>query len=410
MSAEAASSLRLGELVLVDGPNFSGRTNFLRTQTGLDSTSRPLVGLGPRDIYVGPEIYNAVSGLAPTVRVELALHGGDTREIVELAEEVGLTSLFARNPVTLSGGEQAALVTIAGLALRPRILALDCALEQIEPARKASLCSFLSTRVRSGTLTLVADNRISDCCRFFDRAIKPPPIPASARRLDIGPVSDTIDIQPLETSSALELSGVSFRYRRGDELVLRNVSAVLNPGRVYHLRGANGAGKTTLAKLMCGVLHPTGGTISVGADRVNSWLRPGRIVAYHFQNPDVQLFCTKVRTEIGIGAADAHCAAAVIKSFGLDGVLEEHPLDLPFVLRKRVALAATIAMCRPWFIVDEPTLGQDDPTSHAIAHMIMTLAAMGTGVIVISHSEWFAELLHADSIYLKDGTLSTETR
>jgi len=208
------------------------------------------------------------------------------------------------------------------------------------------------------------------------------------------------------------MQALSFAYR-GYEDVLRNVSLRLEPGRAYILDGRNGSGKTTLAKLLCGVLRPRVGCILSSGSKVTPWEEPGSLVGYHFQNPDVQLFTSSVEEEVSVGSlaqgaaavAQAQRVEATLHTFGLLGVLKEHPLDLPFALRKRVALAATIAVARPWLILDEPTLGQDRQSSEAIARVIELLVRDGTGVVVISHSEWFQQRLNASVLRLKNGEL-----
>ncbi len=88
-------------------------------------------------------------------------------------------------------------------------------------------------------------------------------------------------------------------------------------------------------------------------------------------------------------------------AFGLTDMAHMHPLDLPFVLRKRVALAATLAMGCPWMILDKPTLGQDDETVLSLANIIERLLANGLGIVIISHSRWFRSLIPAKEIELE---------
>lgn len=47
-----------------------------------------------------------------------------------------------------------------------------------------------------------------------------------------------------------------------NKLAVDGVNLTLRPG-VYGLLGANGAGKTTLMRMLCGILHPTGGEITL---------------------------------------------------------------------------------------------------------------------------------------------------
>jgi energy-coupling factor transport system ATP-binding protein len=173
--------------------------------------------------------------------------------------------------------------------------------------------------------------------------------------------------------------------------------------------GKNGVGKSTLAKLLCGVLRPDTGRIMLGNQLYDAWVKPGQYIAYHFQNPDLQLFSTRLDEEIIAGPrAQGHNEEiirqrqdALSKAFGLSRIMDEHPLSLPFVIRKRIALAATLAMGCPWVILDEPTVGQDDATVQVIAQIIEQMLAKGLGVIMISHSEWFRSLLPHEVIELK---------
>ena len=161
---------------------------------------------------------------------------------------------------------------------------------------------------------------------------------------------------------------LSFRYNNASDWVFHDCSFDLEPGKPYILKGPNGSGKSTLAKLLTGVLRPSEGCITRDGLKVDIWKQPGSLVGYHFQNPDLQLFCSSVAEElrppqwVPKGFFDV-----LVRTFGLTHVLASHPLDLPFVLRKRVGLASTVSMVRPWFIFDEPVLAQDKTSAKAVA-------------------------------------------
>ena len=209
----------------------------------------------------------------------------------------------------------------------------------------------------------------------------------------------------------IHLDRLSFHYPNGPD-VLSAVELELRPGQVHVLTGHNGAGKSTLARLLVGVHRPTSGRILVDGREERPWQYPAALVAYHYQNPDLQLFTTSVRDEIAIGIprqklVDTPYAMIATRLFGLEQYNDQHPLDLPFVIRKRVALAATVAMWRPWLILDEPTLGQDDAALSSIAEIVSRLAALGSGVIVITHSPTFRRLLSAKEHVLENGVIHT---
>jgi len=94
--------------------------------------------------------------------------------------------------------------------------------------------------------------------------------------------------------------------------------------------------------------------------------------------------------------------------FGLKEFINEHPLDLPFTIRKRISIAATLAQDRPWYIFDEPTLGLDDNNVAGLAGIFKELARLGKGILIISHSmAIFRALgdLRWEEVTLSDGRL-----
>lgn len=410
-----------GQLIAIDGGNFSGRTDLLRRLTGLEQGGTKdfenkfnhLIKPEHPAVYIGPEIYYSISGLALTVQEELYLHSrncANDNHINWIIEQLGLYNLYPRNPFTLSGGEQVCLAILSALSLRPSILGIDCALEQLEVDLKNKMLKIMKETC-SQTMMLLADNQLQECGNFD---ITIPLLPQNKNEVPgrdycFGSINPNLDLSSLSMKPCrIDIKGLSFHYPSGPT-VLRDFEVLLEPNTTYTLRGKNGVGKSTFAKLLSGILRPDKGKILVNGIDGKMWKQPGKIVAYHFQNPDVQLFATSVQNELlagprALGIDEKECmhrAALAAAMFGLSDLLNEHPLDLPFVIRKRVALAATIVMGRPWLILDEPTLGQDKPSSEAIAQIIRNLIAIGTGVIVISHSNTFLKNISGKEITLQ---------
>jgi energy-coupling factor transporter ATP-binding protein EcfA2 len=163
---------------------------------------------------------------------------------------------------------------------------------------------------------------------------------------------------------------------------------MLEPGHIYRLNGPNGCGKSTLAKLLTGILPLTNGEIQINDKPFNVYLSPGKLARLHFQSPDSQLFADTVRDELNSLPANAAKNAAHFA--GLDSFLDHHPFDLPFVLRKRLALTLILHTSAPWLIFDEPTLGQDEHAQSTLKSAFQKLAEKGYGVILISHHDDFA--------------------
>jgi energy-coupling factor transport system ATP-binding protein len=197
---------------------------------------------------------------------------------------------------------------------------------------------------------------------------------------------DTDAVVPPRSGQQIEVIDLSFAYRRGRP-IFSGLNLTLDADRSYWLRGPNGSGKSTFSKLLCGLLKPTGGEIRVDGKRVEPWRHPGRWVSYHFQDPNLQLFARSIERQL-LHATDPTTAA---RTFGVPVPIATHPLDLPFVLRKRLAIACAFLAPAPALVLDEPTLAQDDLTAHALRQM-----SDRRGGIVISHSTFYQTLPSID--------------
>lgn len=120
----------------------------------------------------------------------------------------------------------------------------------------------------------------------------------------------------------------------------------------------------------------------------------------HFQSPDSQLFEDTVRSELASLPPEA--ADRATRFAGLTAFLDLHPFDLPFVLRKRLALTLILHASAPWLIFDEPDLGQDEQTRIAIAGALGRLAENGYGVILVTHNDEFGASVSHSSISFAD--------
>jgi ABC-type bacteriocin/lantibiotic exporter with double-glycine peptidase domain len=68
---------------------------------------------------------------------------------------------------------------------------------------------------------------------------------------------------PVRVEGRVELSNVGFRYGNGAKWVLKNVNLRIEPGEHVALVGPSGQGKSTLAQLICGLLEPSEGSVSI---------------------------------------------------------------------------------------------------------------------------------------------------
>ncbi|MGD1865071.1 MAG: energy-coupling factor ABC transporter ATP-binding protein [Phormidesmis sp.] len=184
--------------------------------------------------------------------------------------------------------------------------------------------------------------------------------------------SQTAD-QPMKEKSAaaescnyaISTRNLTFQYPGADP-VLASVSLNIHKGQRVGIIGHNGCGKTTLFMLLCGVLTPTSGEISL----LNKPVEPGQFrpdVGMLFQDPDDQLFSPSVREDIGFGPQNMGCTAEdvanqvdrALKMTGMEPLAERAPHHLSGGEKQMVAIAGILAMQPQVVLYDEPTASLD---------------------------------------------------
>jgi len=215
------------------------------------------------------------------------------------------------------------------------------------------------------------------------------------------------------------IEDLHFTYPAGVE-ALRGVSLTVEPGEQVAIVGQNGAGKTTLVKHFNGLLRPTSGTVCIG-----DWLTDDHSVAqlaarvgYVFQNPDDQLFKGNVHDEVAFGPANLGFPAERVEAMveGAMSLLElsdkadTNPYDLTPTWRKRVAMAAVMAMDTPIVVLDEPTTGQDYRNIGDLAQVVRFLREQHKTVIAISHDIDFVAENFARIVVMGQGQVLLDGR
>ena len=165
----------------------------------------------------------------------------------------------------------------------------------------------------------------------------------------------------------LEVSGVSFAY--AEKPVLRDISFSIRKGEKVAFVGKNGAGKSTMAKLLCGIIRPNEGAISIhGSNYLKLSIKEiGEKIGYVMQNPNHMLVKDIIMDEIKLaltlrGKSNAEIDEVVkqtLKMCGLYGMRNWPVSAVSYGQRKRVTIASILVLRPEIIILDEPTAGQD---------------------------------------------------
>jgi cobalt/nickel transport system ATP-binding protein len=163
----------------------------------------------------------------------------------------------------------------------------------------------------------------------------------------------------------LSVQNLSFSYPDRPD-VLKEFSIGIKPGEKVGLVGPNGSGKTTFFLLVCGVLKPLRGDITLFGNAVRS----GEFcsdVGLVFQNSDDQLFSPSVWEDVAFGPQNMDLPKAEIKkrvraaleTTGCIGLSERPVHHLSQGEKRMVAIAGVLAMHPRLIIYDEPSANLD---------------------------------------------------
>lgn len=197
---------------------------------------------------------------------------------------------------------------------------------------------------------------------------------------------------------------ISYIYGGGtpyEKKALDGVSLTIHEGEFVGIIGHTGSGKSTLIQHFNGLLHPTGGKVSVnGVDLADKSSRAAAVrhkVGMVFQYPEHQLFEETVAKDIAFGPNNLHCppeeterrVREAMKFVGLDydTFAGRSPFRLSGGQMRRVAIAGVIALHPDFLILDEPSAGLDPIGRREIFSQIRRWYKTGRfSVILVSHN------------------------
>ncbi|MCL1805907.1 MAG: ATP-binding cassette domain-containing protein [Clostridiales bacterium] len=213
--------------------------------------------------------------------------------------------------------------------------------------------------------------------------------------------------------------GASFRALAKPEYkeveAVKQVDLSVEQGEILAFIGPNGAGKSTFIKMLCGILHPSGGAVSVlGLSPVNERrklaLRIGTVFGQKSQLwlhlPPLDSF-TLLAAIYEIGEAERKRRVDELSElFALGDFLRTPVRKLSLGQRVRCEVAASLLHEPELLFLDEPTIGLDVVVKQAIRELILRRnRERGTTVFLTSHDPADIEHLCQRAVVIDHGAL-----
>ena len=194
-------------------------------------------------------------------------------------------------------------------------------------------------------------------------------------------------------AARVELLSVSKRY--GTVTAVRDVSFVVESGRLVTLLGPSGCGKTTTLRLVAGLELPTAGQILIGGEDVTHQAASARDVSMVFQSyalfPHLTVLDNAAYGLVVSGRPRraAHAAARqVLATVGLSGFDRRLPSELSGGQQQRVAVARALVLEPRVLLFDEPLSNLDAGLRRQMRQEIRDLQRrLDLTVIYVTHDQ-----------------------
>lgn len=192
---------------------------------------------------------------------------------------------------------------------------------------------------------------------------------------------------------AIKIENLSFGYKDQTTKVLTDLSLQINQGERFGIFGPNGAGKTTLMNLMTGILSYQQGSIQLAGHEIknNKWairklfgFVPQDFSFYHELTPVENL--SFFGAWAGLTSPDIKKRTKeLLEVMSLTEVKNKPVKQFSGGMKRRVNLAIAVMHEPQLLFLDEPTVGVDVQTRHAIISYLKELNEKGTTLIYTSH-------------------------
>lgn len=212
---------------------------------------------------------------------------------------------------------------------------------------------------------------------------------------------------------AVNIDNIDFHYPGNDGVTFSKLSLKVKKGERFGLFGPNGAGKTTLLSLMTGLMPPASGSIKLLGLDVNSRSKEvNKLFGFVPQDFSFYQELSPVENLEFFGAWSGLSGQQIrsrtdelLQILGLEDVRNKAVDKFSGGMKRRVNLAISVIHNPAILILDEPTVGVDVQTRHAIINYLMELNKNGTTLIYTSHQLSEAEGLCEEVALIDDGQI-----
>ena len=190
----------------------------------------------------------------------------------------------------------------------------------------------------------------------------------------------------------LDVVGLEKRYHSSGTLAIESVTLDVRRSEFVSIVGPSGCGKTTLLKTICGLLHPSAGTVRLNGRLITA---PPPEMVLVFQDYARSLFpWLTVEGNVAFPLKKKHLSktdkskviADVLRAVNLERFAKHYPWQLSGGMQQRVAIARAVAFSPEILLLDEPFASVDALTRAELEDLTLDLRdKLGITMLLVTH-------------------------
>lgn len=190
--------------------------------------------------------------------------------------------------------------------------------------------------------------------------------------------------------SIIKIENLSKTYESGFK-ALHNINLDIREGEIIALLGPNGAGKTTLISIVCGIVTPSTGSVTIGGhDLIKDYRAARSLIGLVPQEMSTDAFETVMATMAfsqGVFGKkpDKGKLEEILKALSLYDKKDSKIVTLSGGMKRRVMIGKALAHEPRILFLDEPTAGVDVELRKDMWNVVRKLKASGVTIILTTH-------------------------
>ncbi|HYC75949.1 ABC transporter ATP-binding protein [Brevundimonas sp.] len=188
----------------------------------------------------------------------------------------------------------------------------------------------------------------------------------------------------------ISIEGLTKTYKSGLQ-ALKPIDLTIRKGEIFALLGPNGAGKTTLISVVCGIVTPTTGKITVDGHDILSDYRAARskigLVPQELTTDAFESVLATVTFSRGLfgKAPNPAYIESVLRELSLWEKRNDKIMTLSGGMKRRVLIAKALSHEPDILFLDEPTAGVDVELRRDMWNLVRRLREQGVTIILTTH-------------------------